>query len=117
LGRKNLDPKWIARLGATGKKCFESIRRMDLRGLGDSMNECMVCWERILPHTVQHPSLKVDLKAILKAYQRHYPGAMYSGCGGGYLFVVSNKSVPGGAPVQVRISKTIARRRADAEPK
>lgn len=110
LGIRNLDPKWISRLGATGKKCFEAIRRTDLARLGDSMNECMVCWERILPHTVRHSSLKVDLKAILRAYQRHYPGAMYSGCGGGYLFVVSDRPVPGGLQVQVRLSKPLHRR-------
>lgn len=111
LGEKNLDPKWIRRLGGTGKECFEAIRRRDLQGLGDSMNQCMVCWERILPHTVSHPALKVDLKAILRAYQRQYPGAMYSGCGGGYLFVVSDKPVPGGLQIQVRLSKQNSRAR------
>ena len=58
LGQKNLDPKWIARLGQTGKDCFEAIRRRDLRALGASLNECMVCWEKLLPHTVRHPTLK-----------------------------------------------------------
>jgi len=105
LGEKNLDPKWIERLGRTGKECFEAIRRLDLKRLGDSMNQCMICWERILPHTVRHPSLKVDLKVILRAYQRHYPGAMYSGCGGGYLFVVSDQPVPSGFQVKIRLSK------------
>jgi hypothetical protein len=105
LGEKNLDPNWIQRLGRTGKDCFEAIRRMDLKGLGASMNQCMICWERILPHTVKHHAIKVDLKAILGAYQSHYPGAMYSGCGGGYLFVVSDKPVPGGLQIQVRLSK------------
>jgi len=105
LGKKNLDSKWIGRLGRTGKECFEAIRRMDIRQLGDSMNQCMVCWENILPHTVRHPAVKVDLKAILSAYQREYPGAMYSGCGGGYLMVVSQKAVPGGFRVQIRLSR------------
>jgi hypothetical protein len=105
LGKKNLDPNWIARLGQTGKDCFDAIRRMDITALGTSFNECMVCWEKILPQTVVHPKLRVDLKAILRAYQRSYPGAMYSGCGGGYLLVVSNKAVPGAFQVSIRISK------------
>jgi hypothetical protein len=105
LGQKNLQPKWIDRLGRTGKECFEAIRGMDLAALGASMNQCMICWERILPQTVKHPALKVDLKAILHAYQSKYPGAMYSGCGGGYLFVVSEEPVPGGFQIQVRLAK------------
>lgn len=103
LGKKNLEPKWIARLGQTGKDCFNAIRRMDATTLGTSFNDCMVCWEKILPCTVSHPKLRVDFKTILRAYQRSYPGAMYSGCGGGYLFVVSNEPVPGAFKVNVRI--------------
>jgi len=102
LGRKNLDPKWIARLGQTGKDCFAAIQSMDPVALGKSFNDCMVAWEKILPHTVAHPTIKLDLKAILRAYQRVYPGAMYSGCGGGYLFVVSKEPVPGAFKVNVR---------------
>jgi len=105
LGRKNLDPKWIARLGQTGKDCFDAIRRMNTNALGASMNDCMLCWENILPHTVVHSTIKVDLKAILRAYQKNYPGAMYSGCGGGYLFVVSNEPVPGAFKVNIRIAR------------
>jgi len=103
LGEKRLAPAWIARLGETGKHCFEAIRRLDLDALGASMNECMVCWETILPQVLHHPSLRRDLKAILHAYQRRYPGAMYSGCGGGYLLVVSKQPVPGAAQVTVRL--------------
>jgi hypothetical protein len=102
LGRKHLDPKWIARLGQTGKDCFEAIRRRDLRGLGASLNECMTCWERLLPHTVRHPTLTVDLPALLRVYQSRYAGAMFSGCGGGYLFVVSEEPVAGAFTVKVR---------------
>jgi hypothetical protein len=69
------------------------------------MNECMECWENILPQTVRHPTLTVDLKAILRFYQAHYPGAMYSGCGGGYLIVASREPVPGSLTVQVRLSR------------
>jgi hypothetical protein len=106
LGKKHLTPKWIARLGQTGKDCFEAIRLMDVKALGASMNECMVCWEKLLPHTVRHPTIKVDLKRLLRLYQLHYPGAMYSGCGGGYLFVVSKYPVPGAFQVTIRTKRT-----------
>ena len=104
LGIKNLDADWIRRLGQSGKDCYRSILNCDLRGLGESMNECMRCWEAILPHTVTHPTIHIDLKAILAYYQSRYPGAMYSGCGGGYLFIVSEEPVPGAFQVKVRVA-------------
>ena len=103
LGVKNLNPEWIRRLGQTGKDCYDSILRRDAAGLGESMNHCMECWEAVLPQTVRHPSIHVDLKAILANFQSRYPGAMYSGCGGGYLMVVSERDVPGAFRVRIRI--------------
>jgi hypothetical protein len=102
LGVKNLDPAWIRRLGQTGVDCYDAILRCDVSALGASMNECMVCWEAILPHTVRHPTVSLDLPAILGHYQSKYAGAMYSGCGGGYLYVVSESPVPGSIRVNVR---------------
>jgi hypothetical protein len=106
LGEKNLDPEWIRRLGQSGKDCFDAILAKDLEELGASMNECMKCWEVLLPHTVRHPTITVDLMAILDYYQSQYAGAMYSGSGGGYLYVVSEEPVPGSIQVKVRIAKT-----------
>jgi hypothetical protein len=102
LGEQNLQPKWVARLGQSGWDCFDAIRRCDLAALGRSFNLTMQCWERLLPQVVRHPSLKLDLMPLLWAYQRRYPGAMYSGCGGGYLLVASDEPVPGAAKVNVR---------------
>ena len=99
---KRLDPAWIQRLGQTGKDCYDSIIRQDIRSLGAAMNACMQCWETLLPGTVRHPTVTTDLVSLLAHYQRRYPGAMYSGCGGGYLFVVSEEPVPGGFNVQIR---------------
>jgi hypothetical protein len=102
LGVKNLHPEWIRRLGESGKDCFSAILSKDVRALGASMNECMKCWEAILPQTVRHPALQVDIMAILGQYQARYPGGMYSGCGGGYLYVASEEPVPGAIKVIVR---------------
>ncbi len=104
LGTKNLDPAWIRRLGTTGKECYDAIVARNAAALGASMNTCMECWEAILPRTVRHPALTVDLKGLLAYYQSQYCGAMYSGCGGGYLFVVANGPVPGALRVRVRRS-------------
>ena len=105
LGEKNLDREWIRRLGRSGQDCFEAILAKDVGALGASMNECMACWEAILPHTVRHPTLTVDLLTILGYYQSRYAGAMYSGCGGGYIYVVSERPVPGAIRVKIRTAE------------
>jgi hypothetical protein len=104
LAEKNLDPDWVACLSKSGRDCYEAILARDARALGTSMNLCMTCWERLLPNTVRHPLLRVDLMALLAHYQDRYAGAMYSGCGGGYLYVVSEAPVPGAFQVKIRIS-------------
>ncbi len=106
LGEKNLDPKWVRRLGQTGKDCFTAIKNRDLALLGASLNDTMLCWAKLLPQVVRHPLIKFDLPGLLKVYQKQYPGAMFSGCGGGYLLVVSKEPVPGALKVTVRITET-----------
>jgi hypothetical protein len=103
LEEKHLDKEWVRRLGQSGKDCYAAIVEQDARALGASLNECMACWEAILPGTVRHPAIAVDLPAILHYYQSRYAGAMYSGCGGGYLYVVSEEPVPGSFRVHVRL--------------
>ena len=104
LGIKNLDPAFIRRLGQSGHDCFDAIVGRNVAALGASLNETMTCWEALLPHTVRHPTISVDLMALLRCYQARYPGAMYSGCGGGYLTVVSERAVPGSFRVSIRIA-------------
>jgi hypothetical protein len=103
LGIKNLDPHWVRELGQTGKDCYAAILARDLNGLGESMNRCMACWATLMPHIVRHPTITLDLIGLMEYYQSRYAGAMYSGCGGGYLYVVSEEPVPGAFKVKVRI--------------
>jgi len=102
LGVKRLDPEWVRRLGQSGKDCYDAVVRQDVAALGASMNDCSRCWDAILPHTLEHPTIGIDLKGLLAAYESRYDGAMYSGCGGGYLVVASDEEVPGSFRVSVR---------------
>lgn len=102
LDVKRLDPEWIRRLGRSGKDCYDAIVGHDLAALGASMLECSLAWDAILPGIFVHSTIKLDLKALLAAYQSAYPGAMYSGCGGGYLIVAADDDVPGSFRVVVR---------------
>jgi len=104
LGIKNLDPSWVRRLGASGRDCFDAIMARDLAGLQDSMRECMLAWEALLPQTLRHPLVQADLAGLLEFYRARYGGAMYSGCGGGYLFVATEERVPGAIGFRVRRS-------------
>ena len=95
LGVKNLDPEMGRAAGSVGPGLFRRHPPHGRRALwAQSLNLNMKCWETLLPHVVRHPLIKVDLMALLKAYQRRYPGAMYSGCGGGYLIVASDGTRP-----------------------
>lgn len=106
LGQQHLARSWVGRLGRSGRDCFEAICQQDVHALGRSFNLTMQCWEALLPHVVRHPLLKVDLMPLLRAYQKRYAGAMYSGCGGGYLLIASEEPVPGAIQVNVRTAKS-----------
>ena len=101
-GRKNLDPAWIRRLGQTGKDCYDAILRRDAAGPGRLDERVHGLLGGDPARTVRHPTVTVDLWACWSYYQAKYPGAMYSGCGGGYLYVVSEQPVPGSFRVAVR---------------
>ncbi len=101
LGVKRLDPAWIARLGASGQACYEAVVAMDLDALGASLNECARAWDAILPQVYEHPAISIDLRSLLTAYAA-YPGAMFSGCGGGYVIVASDEAPPGSAGIAIR---------------
>lgn len=105
LGVQRLEPALVERLGASGAACYDAIVRKDLAALGASMNECTRVWDALMPHIFRHPVLEVDLLSLLENYERRYPGAMYSGCGGGYIYVAApaEEVVPGAFHFEVRV--------------
>lgn len=105
LGTKNIGPAWVERLGRSGRDCYDAILGRDLPALQASMTECMLAWEALLPATLRHPLVTVDLVGLLDYYRNEYGGAMYSGCGGGYLYVATDRPVPGSLGFRVRLSR------------
>ncbi len=103
LLEKHLTADGVQSLGETGKLCYDAIINKDVKRLGESLNNCMQLWASMLPNTVQHDVLQFDLPEILKHHQERYPGAMYSGCGGGYLYIASEKPLPGTFGIKVRL--------------
>ena len=102
LGVKQLDPAWIARLGASGRACYDAILAMDIHALGASLNECTRAWAAILPQVYEHPTITIDLHGLVAAYAAEHPGAMLSGCGGGYVIVASEKAPAGSSRISIR---------------
>jgi len=96
------DRDWIRRLGRSGRDCWDAITAMDVRALGAAMSDTMTCWDALVPCSFRHRTITVDLEGILRAYQERYPGAVYSGCGGGYLYVISDTPVPGSFRATIR---------------
>jgi len=101
---KNLDPKWVIKLGQTGKIIYDAILKMDALALGKGINQGLKCWDVLLPTSMRHPVMNYDLMELAAAYQKQYLGACYSGPGGGYLIVVSQEPVPGAFQVNIRTS-------------
>lgn len=101
---RRVDAAWARRLGRSGRECWDAIISRDLGALGHSFNETMEAWVAMLPCTVGHRLIDVDLEAILAWYRSEYGAALYSGCGGGYLFVPTEREVPGSFGIRVRRS-------------
>ena len=80
----------------------DSIVAMDLARLGESLNETSRAWQAVLPNIFVHETIKSDLWSLLEGYMSEYPGAMQSGCGGGYIIVASEKPPAGSSRITVR---------------
>ncbi len=96
LLEQHLTPDAAQRLGEAGRQCWDAILNRDVRSLGESMTRTVEGWKEILPLTVNE-----EIEAERARYD-HHPGAVFSGCGGGYIVVASEEPVERGFPVKVR---------------
>jgi cytidyltransferase-like protein len=98
LKEMHLEKQFIKTLGEAGDSCYDSILKKDIRGLGKAMTETLIMWKKILPLTVPDDIFK----EMETNHFSNYPGAITSGCGGGYVIVVSEKEVKGSIKIKVR---------------
>jgi hypothetical protein len=98
LSEKHLEKEFVKKLGEAGDLCWKSIINKDIAGLGRSMKETFMMWEKMLPYTVPD----WVMKELETKYFPFYPGAITSGGGGGYVVVASEKEIPGSIKIKVR---------------
>lgn len=98
LKEMHLDKQFIKKLGESGDLCWEAILNKDIVKLGKALTDTLFSWKRILPLTVPD---RVMYELETK-YLPYYPGAITSGCGGGYVIVPSEKEVKEAIKIKVR---------------
>lgn len=95
---KNLKPQLVKRLGEAGKRCYDAILKRDVKLLGESMKETLICWSEMLPETV--PGWIMN--ELETNHFSKYSGAITSGSGGGYIVVPSEEKIEGAIKVKIR---------------
>ncbi len=98
LLEKNLDPVHARRLAASGHLAWESILKRDAVGLGQALNETLESWRQLLPLTVSDELMERRASLASGAL-----GSCYSGCGGGYLMMVSESRPSDAVPLRISL--------------
>jgi hypothetical protein len=97
LLEKHLDKESIAQLGLSGNESWEAVLSKDLKKLGQSITKTHQMWKKILPLTSNE-----YIEKRMKEYDHLSYGQITSGCGGGYLILVTDKNIPGGLKIKIR---------------
>jgi hypothetical protein len=96
IGERHLTIEGVKKLGEAGDLCWKSILQKDVAGFGRSLTGTLEAWKTLLPYTVL-PETIDDMKRVAS-----YPGAIFSGSGGGYLVVVSEEPIQNALKVRIR---------------
>jgi len=91
LIEQHLTKEHIKKLGESGDEAWDAILSKDIQKLGQSITKTHDMWKKILPLTSNDI---VDNK--MKEYRHLSYGQITSGCGGGYLILVTDKIIPKG---------------------
>ncbi len=94
---RNLTVEWVKKLSDSGELCWRSILKKDVTGLGQAFTLTLESWKNLLPLTVLDSTLNE-----MRKYSTH-PGAIFSGSGGGYIVVASERHIDGALKIKIRI--------------
>jgi len=99
LVEKNLTPETVRPLAEASAQAWEAILSKDAPRLGQALSDTMKAWRTILPHTVPMP----ESEEWCKPYREGTHGCLFSGCGGGFLLVISDSPVPNAFQIKIRL--------------
>ena len=105
----------VKMLAEASEMAWKGICTMDSTALGSGLRQTMAAWERMLPYTVdpymcmgQDDPAGNDSKQLREFWTRydipHTKGCLFSGAGGGFLFVINEAPVEGGMKIQINHS-------------
>jgi len=97
LLEQHLTKEDVALLGKSGDDAWQAILHRDIKKLGAALSLTYDMWKKILPLTVTE---KVE-KERANYKDRSY-GQLTSGCGGGYLMLVTDQVIPGAIQFKIR---------------
>ena len=97
LLQQNITRDVVAKLGDAGTRCWESMLRRDIAGMGCAMTDTHRAWSEMLPLTTN-----AAIDAELASYADRSFGQITSGCGGGYVLLATEEEVPNSFRVRVR---------------
>ena len=97
----------VKNLADASDMAWRGIVAMDAAMLGRGLSGTMAAWEEALPYTVDpYGDDDCDKSAALRSFWKKYDaphthGCLFSGAGGGYLFVISDEPVAGGMKLEI----------------
>ena len=90
--------KMVKDLSDSAQLTWTGIINKDIIALGKGLSGTMHAWKQMLPATV--PDVK-PLTDFWMEYEQNSYGCLFSGAGGGFLFVINDKPVKNGFKIQI----------------
>lgn len=100
----------VKKLAEASERAWQGICSRDSTKLGSGLSETMAAWESMLPYTVdpylgEDPEKSKQLKEFWTRYDIPFTkGCLFSGAGGGFLFVINDSPVEGAVKIQINNS-------------
>lgn len=97
LKQQNLTRIGVQKLSMVGERCFDAIKRKDLKSLGKCFTDAHDVTRELLPLTT---NTKID--NILNSYNEVCEGRTTTSCGGGYAILATDKEIKNGFKIKIR---------------
>ncbi len=95
LLEQNITAAGVRQLAMSADLAWQAIGNRDTAALGRAVSATADAWREILPLTISP-----TLQNLRKTYRQH-AGTSFSGCGGGYLMIVSDKAIDDEVPLAI----------------